>query len=69
MTEQAQQLNLLRLKRVKEKVGLGKSTIHNKIKIGEFPKPIPLGARAVAWLESDIDKWIASRIEAARAAK
>ncbi len=33
---------------------------------GSFPKPISLGARAVGWLESDIDGWIAARIEVTR---
>ena len=60
-------MNLLRLKSLKIKVGLGKTSIHEKIKRGEFPKPIPLGARAVAWLESDIDAWIESRISAGSA--
>lgn len=62
-------MNLLRLKSLKVKVGLGKTSIHEKIKRGEFPKPIPLGARAVAWLESDIDAWIESRIQSAGGAK
>jgi len=32
---------------------------------GTFPKSIPLGARAVGWLESDINKWIEEQIEGA----
>jgi 6,7-dimethyl-8-ribityllumazine synthase len=36
--------------------------IYLKIKRGEFPQPINLGARAVAWLESEIDTFIASLI-------
>jgi prophage regulatory protein len=36
---------------------------------GEFPRPYSLGARAVAWLESEIDDWIDSRIEAAKAVR
>jgi len=30
--------------------------------LGEFPKAIPLGGRAVAWLESEVDEWMESRI-------
>lgn len=56
----------LRLKQVKEQVGLGRSSIYEKIKTGEFPKPISLGVRAVAWLSTDVDDWIASRITASR---
>ena len=25
---------------------------------GKFPRPIPLGERAVGWLEAEIDSWI-----------
>jgi prophage regulatory protein len=31
---------------------------------GQFPKPIPLGRRAVGWLESEIAEWQAQRIAA-----
>jgi len=30
--------------------------------LGSFPKSIPLGGRAVAWLESEVDEWMESRI-------
>jgi prophage regulatory protein len=56
----------LRLPRVKDRVGLGRSSIYALIGNGEFPRPISLGGRAVAWLESDIDGWIQTKIEAAR---
>lgn len=31
------------------------------IKVGKFPKPVKVGSRN-AWLESEIDQWIADRI-------
>jgi prophage regulatory protein len=40
------------------RIGLSKSEIYRRIQAGTFPKPIPLGARAVGWLESDINTWI-----------
>ncbi|MCL4671257.1 helix-turn-helix transcriptional regulator [Burkholderia pseudomallei] len=40
------------------RVGLSKSEIYRRIQAGTFPKPIPLGARAVGWLESDVNTWI-----------
>ncbi len=55
-------LNILRRKQVEKRVGLSRSTIYAKIANGEFPAPIALGARAVGWLESDINAWIKSRI-------
>jgi prophage regulatory protein len=57
----------LRLTGVQRRVPYSRSTIYAKIARGEFPAPIDLGARAVAWLESDIDEWIASRIAKGRA--
>jgi prophage regulatory protein len=37
----------------------------------QFPKPVKLseGGRAVAWIESEIDAWIESRITASRGGK
>lgn len=32
------------------------------IKNASFPKPIPLGLRAVGWLESEVETWIQSKI-------
>jgi prophage regulatory protein len=58
----------LRLSEVQNRVPFSRSTIYLKISRGEFPKPHNLGARAVAWLESDIDAWIAERIGTSRAA-
>jgi len=29
---------------------------------GEFPKPLPIGLRAVGWLESEVDAWLETRI-------
>lgn len=46
--------------KVKERTGLSRSTIYAKIAQGTFPKPVCLGARAVGWLESEIDEWINS---------
>lgn len=56
----------LRLTDVKDRVGYGKATIYRKMDAGEFPRTYSLGARAVAWLESDIDAWIESRVNAGR---
>lgn len=54
---------ILRLKPVTARVGLAKSTLYKLIANDNFPKPIKLGARAVGWLESDIDAWLELRIK------
>ena len=56
-------VRILRLPDVISRVGLRRASIYLHISKGSFPKPISLGARAVGWLESDIDGWIAARIE------
>lgn len=59
---------LLRLPDVKSRTGLSRSTIYTYISAGEFPKGIRLGARCVAWVESEIDGWIARHISKSRGA-
>jgi prophage regulatory protein len=56
----------LRLTEVQRRIPYSRSTIYLKVSRGEFPQPINLGARAVGWLESDIEKWIAQRIDESR---
>lgn len=54
----------LRLSEVQRRVPYSRSTIYLKVSRNEFPGPVSLGARAVAWVESEVDDWIAKRIEA-----
>ena len=49
---------IIRLPQVKARTGLSRSTIYTKIAANQFPEPIPLGARAVGWKESDVAAWI-----------
>jgi len=53
---------LLRLPQVKQRTGLSRSTIYLWIQRGDFPPPVNLGDRAVAWTESSIDGWIDGRV-------
>jgi len=61
-----QRLSILRRKQVQARTGLARSTIYLHIKNGTFPRPVPLGPRAVGWLESDVSDWIAERVRIAR---
>jgi prophage regulatory protein len=68
MSEQSRgTVNLLRRKQVESRTGLSRSSIYKMISEGNFPKPIPLGAKAVAWVDYQVDHWIATKIERARA--
>jgi len=57
---------IIRLQAVKARCGLSRSTLYNRMAAGEFPCPIALGARSVGWVESEINAWIAARIDASR---
>ncbi len=59
----------LRRKQVQAKTGLGASSIYALMAQGKFPQKINLSERRVAWLESEIDTWIANRIETAKNSK
>lgn len=55
----------LRLPEVKQRTGLGRSTIYET---PGFPKPVKLGARAVGWLDTELEAWIEARISQREAA-
>lgn len=57
---------ILRRSAVEARTGLARATIYERVRLKTFPAPIPLGGRAVGWLESDIDEWIAERVNAGR---
>lgn len=46
-----------RVKEVQAITGLSHSAIYAKMDDDEFPKPVKLGKRAVAWRESDLREW------------
>jgi prophage regulatory protein len=56
----------LRLPRVRQLTGLGKSTIYRLIALDEFPRPVQLGQRAVGWRSADVERWSAERPMAPR---
>lgn len=54
---------LIRLPAVQDATGLGRNTIYEAMKRGDFPRPIKIGMRAVAWRISDIEQWVNSRLD------
>lgn len=61
-TANAQQ-RVLRKPAVKSRIGISAdSTLYDLMASGHFPRPINLGARAVGWIESEVDAWIESRM-------
>ncbi len=55
-------LTLLRRKQVEAETGLSRSTIYLRISQNLWPKPVPLGARAVAWPAGEVDALNAARV-------
>ena len=55
-----------RLPEVETKTGLSKAKIYNLIAQGRFPTQIKLGARASAWIDSEILEWMEARIHFSR---
>lgn len=59
-------MKMLRLPEVLNRTGLSRSTLYLRINEGTFPKPVPLGGRAVGWPADEVDGWVESRIREAR---
>jgi prophage regulatory protein len=38
--------------------------LRRKADSGEFPQPIAISPRRIAWVESEVDEWIAAKIAA-----
>lgn len=54
----------LRLPDVIKATGVPRSTLYRLISNGDFPQPIKLGERSVAWSSAEIEAWMARRIAA-----
>jgi prophage regulatory protein len=67
MTNTPVQHRLLRRRQVEQILGLSRSTIYAKLNHKstqfdrDFPRPIALGSMSVAWLEDEIQRYIAKR--------
>jgi prophage regulatory protein len=61
-------MKALKLSEVQKRVPRSRSRIYEDMAKGEFPRPVKLGPRSVAWLESDIDAWLAARVAEREAA-
>jgi prophage regulatory protein len=36
---------------------------HRLVKAGKFPPPVKIGENTNAWVESEIDNWLAARVQ------
>lgn len=63
---QKNKLALIRLSEVVNRTGYCKQWIYKLIKENKFPKQVKIGSRSVAFVESEIDTWIANKIAESR---
>jgi prophage regulatory protein len=55
--------NFIRRSEVERLTALSRTEIYRQIQKGTFPKPVPIGGKAVRWLLSSIETWQRQRIE------
>jgi prophage regulatory protein len=55
---------LLTIEEVAVRTRLSKPTIYKLIRQGDFPRQLRLCANKVAWLEREVEEWVAARAEA-----
>lgn len=64
MSDEAVQL--LKINEVSALTRMSRSWVFARVKAGEFPAPIKISARSIAWPASDIEKWLVTRPRAFR---
>ena len=55
---------LLRIADVQTRTGLSRASVWRLVRDASFPAPVRIGRRAVAWLDTEIDSWIADCVKA-----
>jgi prophage regulatory protein len=55
-----------KLSRVQQECGHMKSWIYDAVKRGDFPAPVKLSTRSVAWIAEEVIAWQKARINASR---
>lgn len=67
-------LTIIRRKQVEARIGLSRSSIYARLRKNPkrpgdfdptFPKPVSVGAKAVGWIEAEIDAWLHTLHDAA----
>ena len=52
---------------VLDRVCLSKSQLYRKIRVGEFPRAVPLGPQKIGFLEAEVEQWMVERLKAREA--
>ena len=59
-------LQILRIRQVCKVTGLCPSSVYQLESEDDFPKRVHLSARAVGWIEGEVQGWLAKRIAVSR---
>ena len=60
-------IRMLTMPQVADKIGLGRTKIHEMMASGEFPRSVSIGGgRAMRFVESEIDQWLLDQIQKSR---
>lgn len=54
---------LLKREEVQRRIGYGRSKLFAEVAAGRFPRPVSIAANRKAWLQSEVDGWIAQRAD------
>lgn len=58
--------SLIRLPEVMRRTGFSKPYLYKLISDDKFPKQVKIGTRSIAFVESEVDEWIANKIAESR---
>ncbi|MFI5016055.1 MAG: helix-turn-helix transcriptional regulator [Hyphomicrobiales bacterium] len=63
-------MRLISFDRLAPEKGIDYSRDHlrRKVAAGEFPKPIPISTKKIAWVEAEVDAWLEARVAQRQAA-
>lgn len=53
---------IIRIAEMMALTGRRRSALYEDIAAGRMPRQIKIGPRAVGWLRSDVERWIAERV-------
>ena len=59
-------MKLITFAQLKPEKGIPYCRVHlmRKVEAGEFPPPVDLSDRRIAWIESEVDEWVSDRAAA-----
>jgi prophage regulatory protein len=55
--------HLLSKRAVLKQIPISGATLARRVAAGAFPRPVRIGKRRVAWVQSEISDWLAERME------